>query len=257
MSNFGQVAHEFERHRSFPPDVIEKIRETVCQQVSSRKGKLLDFGAGTGRLGRSFVSAGEEYVAVDRSFEMLQQFGRASRSMNSPSPCLVQAEGGQLPFPSGVFCGALLFHVFSASGQWRDLLAEVRRVLDSEGVLMLGQRLGPADGLDAQLREQLRIILADMDIQMPVRGMAKAEAQTWLESFARSHKQVVAASWGSDYSPRDFLRRHPTGAWFSALTPDAQRESLRRLTDWAVNRFRSLDATVVEEYRFELDVFQF
>ena len=41
-----------------------------------RRARLLDLGAGTGRIGRPFVAAGDDYVGVDLSLGMLREFAR-------------------------------------------------------------------------------------------------------------------------------------------------------------------------------------
>ena len=151
----------------------------------------------------------------------------------------------------------LLAHVLSVSQNWQELLAEARRVLDSDGFLILAQRVGPPNGVDAQLRDQLKTILASMSIEMPEAGKMKRDARTWLGIAANSQEHVVAATWKLDCSPRDFINRHSTGARFSALHRDLQQESMRRLSEWAIGKFGSLDAFFTEEYRFELDAFRF
>ena len=257
MSRFDSVAGEFERHRALPDGVAEEIREMVWAQIGSPNRIVLDLGAGTGRLGRAFVNAGDRYVGVDRSGEMLERFKHDSKQATRSFPSLIQADGSRLPFRDDAFGIVFIAHVLSASGDAQHLLAEACRVLDAEGVLILGQRVGPANGIDAQLREQLRNILAEMDVEMPAPGKAKNDARAWLTGVAKSQEHMMAASWMSDNEPREFFTRHGTGARFSALDAEVKQNSFRALSEWATGKFGSLDATVIEEYKFELDVFRF
>ncbi len=257
MSDFDLVAAEFERHRALPDVATQQITESVLSLLKPGKINLLDLGAGTGRLGRAFVSAQIRYVGVDISYAMLDRFRLNTKSTNSLLPLLIQADGCFLPFNDGTFSAVLLAHVLSVSQNWKELLAEACRVLDSDGFLMLAQRIGPPNGVDAQLRDQLKTILASMKIEMPEAGKMKRDARTWLGNVAKSQQHIVAASWKSDCAPRDFINRHSTGARFSALPQEVREESMRRLSEWAFGKFGSLDRFFTEEYRFELDAFRF
>jgi hypothetical protein len=59
---------------------------------------------------------------------------------------------------------------------------------------------------------------------------------------------------GGDPLPRDCLDRRATDAQFMALPEPTKDESLRRLADWDVAMFGTLDATFVEPHEFVLDV---
>lgn len=257
MAEFDLVAAEFERHRALPDAATEQIRKAVLSILEPPRASLLDLGAGTGRLGRVFVSAQVRYVGVDSSYAMLNRFRLSTPGTSELLTALVQADGCCLPFGNDTFTGVLLAHVLSASRNWQDLLTEACRVLDSKGVLILAQRVGPVTGVDAQLREQLRQILARMGVEMPEAGRMKNDARTWLASVAKSQEHSVAASWKTNCAPRDFLKRHSTGVRFSSLLPAIQEESLRRLSEWAIETFGSLDVAFAEDYRFELDAFRF
>src|SRR4051812_25298880 len=76
MSVYDGVAPSFERHRALPEGVPEKIRAAILVAVSSPRPRLLDLGAGTGRIGWCFAEAGDDYVAVDLSLGMLREFAR-------------------------------------------------------------------------------------------------------------------------------------------------------------------------------------
>jgi ubiquinone/menaquinone biosynthesis C-methylase UbiE len=257
MAAFDLVASQFEVHRALPDAATQQIRRVVRSMLGPAGGPLLDLGAGTGRLGRAFVSARDPYVGLDRSLAMLGRFRSAVLATNESPPLLVAAEGSFLPFRNASFSGVLLAHVLSASPNWRELLVEAQRMLGSGGILFLAQRVGPDLGLDAGLREQLRTILAKMGVEMPEAGRVKSEARAWLSGSSFSHVRVVAARWMVDSAPSDFLERHSTGVRFTALPLEVQRESMRRLGEWAASTFGGLDASFAEEHAVELDAFRF
>jgi len=167
----------------------------------------------------------------------------------------VRADARCLPFPDAAFDAVMMVQVFGGMHDWRDLVTEARRVLRPSGALVLGRTLAPEDGVDARMKQHLALIL--LDIEFDAGNNTRDEVEEALASGATSAKSVLAASWRADRTPRQFLARHRTGARFSALPEPIKEEALRRLADWAVGTFGSLDAVCSEPHAFELRVFKF
>lgn len=256
MSTYDVVAPTYDEYRALSDDVVERIRSTIIEASGpSSRPRLLDLGAGSGRIGRAFVAAGDDYVGVDLSLGMLRQFTRRADTGGHP-PRVVQADGQGLPFADAVFDVVLLIQVFGGLRGWRRVLAEARRVLRARGALALGRSVMPADGVDARMKERLAAILAEMGVA-PDEKNAREDVHHWLESAARGGASVVAATWDADRTPQGFLDRHRTGARFSVLPEPVKDEALRTLRAWAVTSFGSLDAISSEQHVFELRVFTF
>ena len=249
VSAFDVTAPSFDRHRSLPDGVPEAIRSAILGVVASPRPRLLDLGAGTGRIGHAFVDAGDDYVALDLSFGMLREFARRGNAR------LVQADGARLPFGNASFDGVMLIQVFGGMRGWRDVLAETRRVLRPAGALVIGRNVAPDDGVDAQMKQRLDAILDESGAR-PERLNARNEALRVLKEDARATR-LEAATWTAARTPRGFLERHRTGARFAALPVPTKDEALRRLAAWASDAFGSLDAALSERHAFELQVFRF
>ena len=254
MSAFDSVAPTFDRHRALPNGVPEAIRAAVLEAVDASSPRLLDLGAGTGRIGVPFVAAGDDYVGVDLSFGMLCEFKRRAADSARP-PRLVQADGERLPFADASFDAIMLIQVFGGMRGWRRLLVEARRVLRGAGVLVLGRTLAPPDGLDARMKAQLSLLLDEIGAPAD-RTNTRQDAQGWLEQQARGTR-LVAATWTASRTPRGFIERHRSGARFSALPAPVKEEAMRRLAAWAKTAFGSLDAASSEPHEFELQLFRF
>lgn len=253
ISNFDAVAPTFERYRGLPRGVPEAIRSAILHSTRKQPpARVLDLGAGTGRIGKAFVAADDFYVGVDTSLGMLQEFLLTTRT-----PCLAQADGQRLPFCDGAFDVVMLMQVLGGAGNWRGLLSEARRVLRPGGAVVAGHRVAPAAGVDAQLKKRLAAILETMGVERHQGKQSRDQALAWLRSSAAVRLHLRAATWERNPTPREFLVRHRTGARFAAL-PDAVRdEALQKLSAWAEKTFGSFDAASREEHGFELDVFQF
>jgi ubiquinone/menaquinone biosynthesis C-methylase UbiE len=256
MSAYDAAAPSFDRHRVLPDGVAEAIRAAVLASIGNvPTPRLLDLGAGTGRIGWPFVAAGDDYVGVDLSLGMLQAFmGRAAHT--GASPRLVQADGRHLPFPDATFDAVMLVQLFGGLRGWRRLVTEARRVVRMAGALALGRTLAPADGVDAQMKQRLALFLGEMGVEPDV-GNARDQVQHWLESAACGAQVMIAASWNAERTPRGFLLRHRTGARFAALPEPIKEEALGKLGAWAAATFGSVDAVFSERHQFELRIFKF
>ena len=256
MSRFDAAAPTYDRHRGLPAHVVEAIRAAVLGALSAAsRPRLLDLGAGSGRIGRAFVAAGDEYVGADVSLGMLRHFARRADIGGRP-PRLVQADGERLPFADATFDAVLLIQVFGGLDEWRPFVREARRVLLPFGTLVLGRTAMPEDGVDARMKERLDAILADMAVAHEKKN-SREHVQRWLGSTAAGGAPVAASTWSAERTPRGFLERHRTGARFSLLPEPIKDEALSRLATWAVEEFGSLDAPSTERHTFELRTFTF
>jgi ubiquinone/menaquinone biosynthesis C-methylase UbiE len=256
MSAFDAAAPSFDRHRAVPDNVVEAIRAAALAAIGAAPSpRLLDLGAGTGRIGWPFVAAGDDYVGVDLSLGMLRAF-RGRAECNEVPSRLVRADGRHLPFRDATFDAVMLIQIFGGMRGWRGVVTEARRVLRPVGTLIVGRSLSPVDGVDAQMKGCLAHFLRAEGVEADQRNVHD-DVQRWLESAARNANSVIAASWDAARTPRGFLARHPTGARFSALPEPVKEEALRRLEAWAGATFGSLDAVFSERHVFELRVFKF
>lgn len=251
-SAFDAAAPTFDRHRALPSGVPEAIRAAILSAIGGSRPRILDLGAGSGRIGRAFVGAGDNYVGVDLSAGMLREFA----SHTDEPPHLAQASGERLPFGDAAFDAVLLIQIFGGLGGWRHVLAEVRRVLRPAGALLLGRTIAPPDGLDARMKQRLDQILVKLGAE-PKKKNTRGDAESWLVQNAVTHTRVTAATWTATRTAQGFVERHGTGARFSALPEQIKARAMRELDAWASSTFGARDASFAEQHRFELQVFRF
>jgi SAM-dependent methyltransferase len=254
VSAYDAAAPVFDRHRALPAGAPPAIRAAILAALDVASPRLLDLGAGTGRIGEPFVAAGDDYVAVDLSLGMLREFARRGRDL--PSPRLAQADGQRLPFPDAAFDAVMLIQVFGGMPGWRHVIAEARRVLRPRGALVTGRSVAPADGIDAQMKRRLGALLADLGVDAGATN-ARDEVHRALESQSQAGTSVVAWTWNAERTARAFLDRHAGGARFAVLPEPAKTEAMRRLAAWATATFGSLDRIFSEPHAFELTMFKF
>ena len=248
-SAYDAIAPRFERDRALPEGVGDAIRAAALTAAGVARPRLLDLGAGSGRIGWPFVAAGDDYVGADLSFGMLQAF--AARC-EGPAR-LVQADGLALPFGDATFDAVMLVQVFGGMSAWQAFAGEVQRVLRAPGAVLIGRTATPESGVDARMKRQLGVILEGT---RPREGNARENIEQMLGAAATHRERQVVASWSAQRTPRQFIARHRTGARFAAL-PDAMKDdAMRALAAWAEKTFGSLDAVSSESHSFELRVFK-
>jgi ubiquinone/menaquinone biosynthesis C-methylase UbiE len=258
-SPFDAIGAGFERHRALPDGVAEIVRAAILGQLGSqgsgkRDPSILDLGAGSGRFGRAFAAAGDDYVGVDLSSGMLQVF--ASRHLGGKRAALVQADGCALPFVDASFDAVLLIAVFGDLLDWRPMVDEARRVLRSGGTVIFGRTAIPHGGIDERMKQRLDTLL-DERTRLEPRKNGRMHAAQYLAASASATTELVAASWSVERSPQRFLERHATGARFSRLPRAVREDALRAMADWALMQFGTLDTRFIETHRFEMQLFRF
>jgi ubiquinone/menaquinone biosynthesis C-methylase UbiE len=252
-SAFDAVASNFERFRILPNGVPQAIRASIFAAAhTSSAARILDLGAGTGRIGRTFVEARDTYVGVDTSLAMLREFRDSTTNA-----CLAQADGRRLPFRNSSFDVVLLMHVLSGTGDWQPMLHEVRRVCRPGGIVAVGRTASSEAGIDVQLKHQLKMILQEMGIPWHRSQESYRQSLDWLKSLATRHVHAQVASWSHSETAQEFISRHRSGARFAALLPDVQKQALQKLSAWATETFGSLENGFAAQRSFELDIFEF
>ena len=140
--SFGKVAEAYELGRPGYPD------EAVRWLVGEEPRRVVDVGAGTGKLTRQLVALGHDVTAVEPSAEMLHVLSEAA-----PGARAVKAGAESMPLPDGsadIVVSAQAFHWFDQP----VALAEIARILRPDGTLGLVWNLrDDAEGWMARLSE--------------------------------------------------------------------------------------------------------
>ena len=127
--SFETVAAEYERHRPEYPE--EALRWAADRLGLEERARVLDVGAGTGKLTRGLVALGYEVVAVEPGGPMLEQLRQAvpeAEALEGPAEAIALPDAGV----DAAFA-AQAFHWFDRE----RALPELHRVVRPAGGLVL------------------------------------------------------------------------------------------------------------------------
>jgi SAM-dependent methyltransferase len=127
LPDYSRQAERYDEVRSASPSVLRPLR-TALEGAPGRR--LADIGGGTGNYAIALKRDGWLPVVVDRSAEMLAR--AAAKGLE-----VVEADAQQLPFEDESFDAVTMVSMLHHVDDRHAALAEARRVLRTEGRLVL------------------------------------------------------------------------------------------------------------------------
>jgi SAM-dependent methyltransferase len=213
--SFEAAAAEYERHRpEYPQEGLRWAGEQFGLEPGAR---VLDVGAGTGKLTRGLVALGFEVVAVEPGASMLQQLRSAV-----PEAEALEGPAESIPLPDesveGVFAGQA-YHWFDRG----RALPELHRVLSPGGGLaLLWNWWDERDPLQRELGELIGYLGHEPYREEELPG------EPWFCEVGRTVVETVEES-----SPDALVGYLSTASAFLVAEQAEQEESLRAVHELA------------------------
>ena len=146
---FDRAVEYYDKTRALLPGTMERVLGNVVPELRD-VGRVLEIGAGTGRFTRPIFSAGIDVFGLDISQPMLSKLIETSVGGHPP---LVVADATRLPLADDSFGAAFGVHVLHLIPGWRDVLAELVRVIEPGGKFLLDVGDGWDQGEWLRMRE--------------------------------------------------------------------------------------------------------
>jgi SAM-dependent methyltransferase len=213
--SFDAVAAAYERHR---PEYPEEALRWAAGQIGVADGaRVLDVGAGTGKLTRGLVSLGFEVVAVEPGAPMLDQLRRAV-----PEAEAHVAPAESIPLPAAgvdvAFAGQA-FHWFDRGRAVPELHRVVR---PGGGLALLWNWWDERDPVQHELG-----VLIGYAGHDPYRN-DELPGEPWFRELGRTVVESVQES-----SPDALVAQLATTSAFLTAEPDEREEALRSVAELA------------------------
>ena len=252
---FDRAAHYYDQTRLLPEE-IAKVGIPAILDIIGPDARLLEVGAGTGRLSIPLLERGVDLIGCDLSSQMLRRFHE-----KLPSARLARADASSLPFPAAHFEAVLTVHVLHLIPSWRDVLREFRRVLVPGGV-HLNVTTGAEVGLPAsvRIRQFWRGWMKANGIAAGHPGASeRTELLQELRALGADLSEVEALRFTESFNLREKLDRFAARLYSETWDiPDAIfEESIKELRAWATAEFGTLDQELTDDVRFLIDVAHF
>ena len=184
--SFDAAAADYERHRpEYPADAIRWAAETLGL---TRGARVLDLGAGTGKLTRGLLAGGFDVVAVEPGGTMRAQLERVL-----PGVDVHEGSAEAIPLPDAsvdAVAAGQAYHWFDR----RRALPELHRVLRPGGGLALFWNWWDArDPLQAELAELLGFSLERSADGLPASPWFRELGQATIESVREATPAEIVA----------------------------------------------------------------
>ncbi len=219
------LAHEFAQELAYWGDLQPGAR-------------ILDVGAGTGRVSIALADIGCKVLAVDPAIAMLNRLqGKAPDAQIHT----VVGEGGRLPFAAGSFDGAVLARVLYLMSDWQSVLSQAYDVLKPRGYLFHEWGNGQADEAWVQVREKARSLFEAAGVSDPFHPGARAEAEVdaFLDRLGLVHSKRLSIGHGADTTLSEFVGRVVSGelSYIWNVPRHVQEACIPQLQEWCRGTF--------------------
>lgn len=261
--SFDRVSDIYDATRGLPPEVSAQVTEYILNLVSATpETKFLEVGIGTGRIALPIVQRGFDYTGADISDNMLNELRRKLEGANHRLT-LLNADATNLPFEDDSFDVVLTVHVLHLIPNWKQALAEIRRVLKPNGLYLYSHgriNLQPDDtdlsNLRSQLDQQWQTILTNYGYELKPYGANAEEVLAELAEQGATVEFAVAAQWQSNLTLQDWLNRYEKKQYSASwqVPDEIFSRSIPDLRQWAEQEYGSLDTPLSRDARFKLAV---
>lgn len=230
------------RHGASLPD--EGLGRLWRASGMSASARVLDVGAGTGRVAIPLAEHGCEVVAIEPAVGMMEQLRRKD---GEGRVLPLAAEGSLLPFPAGTFDVVVIARLLYLTPDWRAILAEACRVLTDDGVVLHEWGNGTADEPWVCIREEARRLFELAGVATPFHPGVRSESEVdeHLVTLGMVRDDEVVMGPGPAVTLGEFLRRLTEGelSYIWNVPEPVRAESLPLLRRWCEEAF-DLDALI-------------
>lgn len=252
--NFDRAADFYDATRGFPEGEDQNVGRFIADVAGlPASARVLEIGAGTGRIALPYSCFVGDFYGIDISAKMLERL----RQKQTDEPLFVSVgDAMHLPFADGVFDAVVIVHVLHLVKNPTAVLGEVGRVLKSNGVVLNCQNIphARADALTPVNEAWLNTTRSVRKSRDQWHNMGELMQENgWMPV-----KPAQIYPYEITTTPQDFLDRVESRAWSSTWDmPDDIWQAGVNAVKAAIDEHFGGDATVQVQQNagFEVEVF--
>jgi len=235
--DFSKNADVYDRRHGATVD--DGLARRLTSLAALRPGaRVVDVGAGTGRVAIPLAEMGLTVTALDPAASMLEKLRAKARDL--PMNIAV-AVGGLLPLRAAQFDAAIIARLLYVVPEWRELVAELSRVLVPNGYILHEWGNGDADEEWVQIREEARRRFEAAGVPHPFHPGARTDTEVAEALYTLGFRRVDELREPGDVERTlaEFLRMIVDGecSYTWNIPTPVRRVVLPELAAWAVDRF--------------------
>jgi len=253
--SFDQAASFYDRTRPLFKASADAGIQALLEAVGV-DARILEVGAGTGRISIPLLERGADLIGCDLSAKMLVR-----QHEKYPAARLAQTDAVYLPFPSIHFDALVAVHVMHLIGPWREALREFKRVLKVDGVFLYVRTYEAVDtSMRVNMRNHWRAWLQTQNVDTRHPGAQNGEeVKAELQSMGARLKVVEAVRFPHSYTLNTELNQYENRVFSDTwLVPESiYQASLVELRAWTAHEYGDLNQQREETVRFMIDIASF
>lgn len=253
--SFDRAADIYDQTRPLLEPILNQGLPALLE-YAGENARMLEVGAGTGRISLPLLERGADLIGCDISEKMLRRL-----QTKSPSVRITQADASRLPFPSHRFEAVITVHVMHLIAPWREALREFQRILAPGGVYL---NVRTWDPVGMSIRGQMRIFwrnwLKDRGVEAESVGIRDgSQFLPELKSLGAHLSEVDVVHYPLIFTLRAELERFQSRTYSDAwhIPDDLHTASVKELRAWVDREYGDLDQERADEVRFAMDVARF
>lgn len=252
--SFDRVADIYDETRALTPEVAQQV--TTCLVRLSRataETRFFEPGIGTGRIALPLVERGYDYTGVDISDAMMAKL-RQKVEGKSHRLRLVNADVTNLPFDDNVFDVAIAPHILHLIPDWRQALAEIRRVLKLGGIFIYFHHPTHRSGTQDQVSQQWQQILSGYGYHSDFPGGVTEDVLDHLQQQGAELEHVTVAEVDRSRTVAEILQTYCDRIYSNLwrVPDDIYPQALAGLQEWVQQHFPDRNQTIVSGYEVTL-----
>jgi ubiquinone/menaquinone biosynthesis C-methylase UbiE len=252
--SFDRAAEFYDATRSHPPGVTAEAIHSLARRLPARS-RTLEVGVGTGRIALPLAEFGLPVTGIDISRKMMKRL--REKQPSGPGPDLIEGSAITLPLAARSFAVVLGVHVLHLVSDWREALAEMHRVLQPGGSLVLGYDWRSDDCPTNRLRRRWDEITASYDVQDRATWLEFFHITGHLEQMGAKGQEFSGAEWMGRFSLAEEIARLESRTWSATWTVPEELigPGVTLLREWAEAEFGQLDRPQESLRRFVWHIF--